>query len=298
MNEYQKRFRSDFFNAVFDLAKKTWLNITYAHLIYTGVFFVLGGIIAAVAIMEFSDLSVFAEMFNNPSPEDSLLLIQQLSDIFLTPEFLILFIILFLVVLILASWNYYFAFNTVDAEVKGNQFNFRQLLNYSFSYGVVKLIGITLLLNIIIYIMFAAAIMSIAFSGLLAFLLFLIVCVISLRFILVMPAYVLGNYDLNSSFAFSFYHITWARAIKLFGMGILIMMALIGVSLIISLVSGLLALIPIIGIVLQMAINTFFGAIMMALTVSAIVGLYYRYATDLPSTTTEDNDLIAELGED
>ncbi len=296
MNYFQQKFRTDFFNAVFELTKKTWLNITYAHLIYTGVFFVIGGAIAAVGIMLAPDLAIFADIFKNPSPEDSLLLLQQLSDIFLTPEFITLFIVVFIVVLILASWNYYFAFNTVDNEIKENSLKFSQLLRASFSYGIVKLIGVSLLLNIIIYIMFIAAIMSVAFSGLLAFLLFLVVCVITMRFLLVMPAYVIGNYDLNSSFAYSFYHITWARALKMFGIGILVMMALVGASLIISLISGLFALIPFIGVVIQMAIQTLFGAIMMALIVSTIVGLYYRYAPDLNSTA--DNDLIAELGED
>jgi hypothetical protein len=296
MSEYQKRFKNDFFSAIFDLTKKTWLKITYAHLIYTGVFFILGGLITAIALLGVPDLNIFADVFTNPSPEESLLLIEQLTDIFLTPEFILFFVIIFLVILVLASWNYYFAFNTIDQEVKGNSYNFGQLLRASFSYGVVKLIGISLLLNIIIYILFIAAIMSVAFSGLLAFLLFLIVCVITMRFILVMPAYVLGNYDLNSSFAFSFYHITWARAFKLFGIGILVMFALVGASLIIGLISGLFALIPFIGVVIQMAIQTLFGAIMMALTVSAVVGLYYRYAPDL--TNTNDTDLIAELGED
>lgn len=296
MNYFQQKFRTDFFTAIFELTKKTWLNITYAHLIYTGVIFVIGGVIAAVGIMMAPDLAVFSDLFKNPSPEDSILLLQQLSDIFLTPEFIILFIVMFIVVLILASWNYYFAFNTIDNEVKGISLKFAQLLRASFGYGIVKLIGISLLLNIIIYIMFIAAIMSVAFSGLLAFLLFLVVCVITVRFLLVMPAYVLGNYDLNSSFAFSFYHITWARSFKLFGIGILVTMALIGASLIVSLISGLFALIPFIGIVIQMAIQTLFGAIMMALTASALVGLYYRYAPDV--NNTNDNDLIAELGED
>jgi hypothetical protein len=297
MNYFQQKFRADFFTAIFELTKRTWLNITYAHLIYTLIFFVIGGAIAAVGIMLAPDLAVFADMFKNPSPEDSILLLQQLSDIFLTPEFITLFIVVFIVVLILASWNYYFAFNAVDNEVKNNSLKFSQLLRASLSYGVVKLIGISLLLNIIIYIMFIAAIMSVAFSGVLAFLLFLVVCVITMRFLLVMPAYVIGNYDLNSSFAYSFYHITWARAFKLFGIGFLVIMALVGASLIVSLLAGLFALIPFIGIVIQMAIQTLFGAIMMALTASTLVGLYYRYAPDLPNLT-DNNDLIAELGED
>ena len=139
--------------------------------------------------------------------------------------------------------------------------------------------------------MFVVAIASAAFSGVLAFLLFLVVCVVCMRFALVIPAFIVGNYDFSSSFKFSFYHIDWKRALKYFGIAFLSMLVLMGVSLIIGLISGLFSLIPFLGIIIQMAVNIFFSVIMMAIMTSAMVGLYYRYA-EAPNNNQENVDQI------
>jgi hypothetical protein len=297
MSEFPSIFKTDFFNGVFSLTKKTWLKLLYAYIMYYVAMMVLGGLFALVAIMGSMDLSFFAEMIGNPnpSPEDSLFFIQQFSDMVTTPEFLIPLVILFLILLVMGSWNYYFAFVATNSEVKGEQKTFGQLLRQSFNVEVFKLIGISLVLNIIIWIIFFIAIMSATLSGVLAFLLFLVACVVSMRFTLVLPAYVIGNYDFGSSFAFSFYHINWKRALKYFGIAILAMMIIMGVSLIIGLISGIFSLIPFLGLIVQTAINIVFGAIMMAVMVSAMVGLFYRYA-EVPGETksTENIDSSTE----
>jgi hypothetical protein len=290
MNNYINLFRSDFFSGVLAVTKKTWLKVLYAYLMYYFSMLILGGLFALVALTSSIDLSFFTKNLGNPNPsqQETLLFIQQFSDMIATPEFLVPMIILFVILLVMGSWNYYFAFVTTNSEIKGENKKFGQLLKQSFCAEVFKLIGISLLLNIIIWLLLVVAIMSVALSPLLAFLLFLVACVTCMRFALVIPAFVVGNYDFSSSFAFSFYHITWKRALKYFGISILAMMVIMGVSLIIGLVSGLFALIPFLGIIIQTVINIAFGAIMMAVITSIMVGLFYRY-TEIPKpeATTE-----------
>jgi hypothetical protein len=281
MNQYQKEFRDNFPNAIWVLAKHTFLKIAYSYLIYTGLFIVLGGTIAAIAFTGFVDMDYLMNLPRNPNPEETLDMLKGLTDIFMTPGFLIVFAVLFILVLILASWNYYFAFITVDTEVKEKEFSFSQLLRLSINYGVVKVIGISLLMNLIMLVLFFAAIMSASISGFLSFVLFIVASITIFRFILVLPAYIIGNKDLNQAFAFSFYHINWLRALKLFGFSILAMLLIFVVALMIGLFSAVLSFIPIIGQLINMLINAALGAAMMTLIVSTVVGLYYRYAEDL-----------------
>lgn len=287
MSTYINLFKTDFFNGVFSLSKKTWLKLLFAYLMYYFSMLILGGIFALIAVMGSVDLSFFSELIGNPnpSPEESLFFIEQFSTMVMAPEFLIPMIILFLILLVMGSWNYYFAFISTDSEVKGENKSFGELLKESFSVNVFKLIGVSLLLNLIVWLMFVIAISSIALSGILAFLLFIVVCVVCMRFALVIPAFIVGNYDFSSSFQFSFYHIDWKRAFKYFGISILAMMVIMGVSLIIGLLSGVFSLIPFLGIIIQMVINIAFSVVMMAIMTSAMVGLYYRYAEQ---TTNND----------
>ena len=272
-------FKTDFFNGVFGLVKKTWLRLLYAYLMYYGATIILGGIFVAIAFVSSIDLSFFAELMDNPnpSPEQSLFFIQEFSEIIMVPEFLIPLTILFLILLVLGSWNYYFAFTASNNEVKGDKKTFAETLKQSFSIEVFKLIGISLLLNIIFGVLFFAVIASIQFSGILALLLFLFMWVLIMRFSLVIPAFVVGNYSFSSSFQFSFYHVNWLRALKYFGIAVLFFMILLGVSMIISLLSMAFSFIPFLGIIIQQAINILFGVFMMAIMTAGMVGLFYRY---------------------
>ena len=290
MNNYINLFKSDFFSGVLAVTKKTWLKVLYAYLMYYFSMLILGGLFALIALTSSVDLSFFTENIGNPNPsqQETLLFIQQFSDMIATPEFLVPMAILFVILLVMGSWNYYFAFVTTNSEVKAENKTFGQLLKQSFSVEIFKLIGITLLLNIIVWILFVVAIMSVALSPLLAFLLFILACITCMRFVLVIPAFVVGNYDFSSSFSFSFYHITWKRALKYFGISILAMLLLMGVSLIIGLVSGIFALIPFLGVIVQTVVNIAFGAIMMAVMTSILVGLFYRYTEALKSTETTE----------
>lgn len=278
MDNYINLFKTDFFSGVFAVTKKTWLKITYAYSIYYMSALLIGGIFAVIALLGVVDDDFFSAILNDPTPEHTLLLLQQIGDLILTPKFVISFIIIFILLMMMASWNYYFSFIAVNSEINKENYSFRQLLKLSFNIEVLKLVGITLLLNIFVTLIFAVAIIGISMNIFLGILLFLAAFVLIMRFALVIPAFIVGNYDFNSSFAFSFHHINWSRAIKFFGISILAMLVLMGVSLLIGLFSTVLSLIPFIGPLINIGINIVFGAIMMSIMVSGATGLYYRYS--------------------
>ena len=279
-NNYINLFRTDFFSGVFAVAKKTWLKITYAYSIYYMSALLIGSLFAVVALLGVVDDDFFGDILGDPTPEHSLLLLQQISDVIVTPKFIISFIIIFIVLMIIASWNYYFSFITTDSEIKDEKKSFGELLKLSFNVEVLKLVGITLLLNIIVTLIFLVAVLGISMNIFLGLILFLAAFVLIMRFALVIPAFIVGNYDFNSAFAFSFHHINWSRAFKYFGISILAMIVLMGVSLLIGLISTIFSLIPFIGPLINIGINIVFGAITMSIMVSGATGLFYRYYED------------------
>ncbi|MCB0400648.1 MAG: hypothetical protein KDD41_01050 [Flavobacteriales bacterium] len=285
---YYELFKTDFFTGLSNLTKKIWKKVLLAYAIYYVSSMVLAGIFALIAFMGVVDLNMFSDMVGSSSPEDSLLMIEYITEMLMTPEFLVSLIILMIIIIILASWNYLFAFLACDSEVKDERYNFTQLFKLSFSVQVFKFAGVMFLLNIIIATLFVIAAFSASFSIWLAVLLFLMVCVLSTRFLLVIPAYVIGNYDFGSSFAFSFYHINWPRAFKIFGIMFLGMLVIFGVSFLIGLISMAFSFIPLLGSFIQMGINVLLSATMMAVSVGALVGLYYRYADGSTTIPTEE----------
>lgn len=278
MDNYIDLFKTDFFSGVFAVAKKTWLKITYAYSIYYMSALLIGGIFAAIALLGVMDADFFNDILQNPSPEHTLLVFQQLGDIIFTPVFIISFIIIFIVLMMMASWNYYFSFITVNSEIKKEVYSFGELLKLSLNLEVFKLVGITLLLNIIVTLILLVVALGISMNIFLGLILFLAAFILIMRFALVIPAFIVGNYDFNSAFAFSFYHINWSRAFKFLGISVLIMLVLMGVSLLIALVSTVFSLIPFVGPLINIGLNIVFGAIMMSLISSGLTGLFYRYS--------------------
>ncbi len=104
-----------------------------------------------------------------------------------------------------------------------------------------------------------------------------------LRFIIAIPSLVHGNLGISEALSFSFQKITFVRALKLTLAGILFSAAIIAASLVISLLSFILLLIPILGFIIYYAIQLSFSGCTNAFTFGAMSGLYYRY-TDIKTS--------------
>lgn len=294
MNTGIQQFKEDFFTGLLNLTKKTGIKMLYAYLIYYGAAMIIGVLFMLIAFLGSMDMTYFTDaLMNGASEEASLIMAEQIIEMLNTPEFVVSFAVLILIMMILAAWQYYIAFLVSNDGVKEGGKSFKELLGASFSAGWFKLLGVMLVVNILITAMFVGALFSATLSGILAFLLFIVVMIFSMRLILVLPAYVIGNYDFGSSFAYSFYHIGWTRALKILGILIVAMILMFIAALVIAGISFVFSLIPFIGVIIQMAINIIFNGIMLAITVNALTGLFYRYV-DLGENKTTASDAQVE----
>lgn len=292
MNYFQEGFKKEIFNYVFKLTGKTWVKITFSQLILTLVMLVFGVIVGLTAYASGPLAGLFEnpQTFNNPEEIQNLLSSSAFTEMF-TAGFIIIMLIFIFIILFVGSWLYNFAFITADMNVKGKNADFMTILRLSFNGGILKIIGSSILLYLISAIAYAIAFYTASFSSILCFFLVLFVSVFIYKFTLVLPAYVIGGKSLSESFSYSYKHITWLRALKLFGASILAIIILFLIAMIIGLIAMLFAMIPFLGPLIQLAINTVFGGIMMALFVSVMVGLYYRYADNI-NLEEEDNDQL------
>lgn len=294
MNIYQQGFREDILNAIFKLSTKTWLKITGAYAIQYFVGLVIALVIILPMFASVISLDDIAEFQSNPQVifDFSEKIEQLVTD---SPSIILGIIAFVIVILIVYSWAINFQLKISDSQVKKDKADFGEIFRGSFNNEVLKTWFAILLIYLIVIVLFAIAGYAGSISGFLAFLLFLVVMVISTRFFLVIPALIIGKLTLSEAFAWSLQKITWVRALKLFLAGLLATVILLVIAVIIGLISMIFAIIPFLGMLVQWGINIFFGGFMAALFTAAMIGLYYRYAEDIPDNpegNLEMDDLL------
>lgn len=290
MNTYQQGFKSDLLNTVFSLAGKLWLKITGAYAIQSIVIL----IIMAAGLLSLGFYDDFAAIGKMTNPQEILNYYQNIIEsLVITPKFYIGMFVFVIIGGIIGSWFYNFAFMLTKAQIKEEQSSFSSLLQLSFSKDVFKLFGAALLIYLIFTVGAIIAAVSTVVSGFMTFILFLVLIVFMNKFFLVIPAIALEKKTLSESFTYSFKHMTWGRAFKLFGVMILTGIILGIVYLIILLVAKLFGFIPVLGKIIEFAIQLGMGGFISALIVAALSALYYRYSDDIEqSEEINVNDLL------
>jgi hypothetical protein len=290
MNTYQQGFKSDLLNTVFSLAGKLWLKVTGAYAIQSVVLL----IIMATGLLSLGFYDDFAAIGKMTNPQEILDYYQNIIEgLVIMPKFYIGLFVFVIIGGIIGSWFYNFAFMLTKVQIKEEQSSFSNLLQLSFSKDVFRILGAALLLYLFFVVGAIIAAATSGISGLIAFALFLVLIVFMNRFFLVIPAIALEKKTLSESFAYSFKHMTWGRALKLFGIMILTGIILGIVYLIILLVAKLFGFIPVLGKIIEFAIQLGMGGFISALMVAALSALYYRYSDDLEqSEEINVNDLL------
>lgn len=281
MNIYQQGFREDILNTIFKLGTKTWLKITGAYAIqYVATMLVALAMIIPMFASFFS-IDELAGLQNNPQ---AILDFSEKIETAITssPSIIPGLIAFMIIVMFFYSWGMNIQLNIADTQIKKAKVDFGDTLKKSFNTDVLRILLAIALIYLLSVAMYAIAAFAVSLSGFLAFLLFLLVTVIALRFFLVVPALIIGRQTLSEAFAWSLQKINWVRSIKLLGIGFLAVIILAVIGLIIGLVSMIFVLIPFLGVVVQWGINIFFGGFTAALMTATMIGLYYRYANDIP----------------
>jgi len=90
-----------------------------------------------------------------------------------------------------------------------------------------------------------------------------------------------NNHSIGEAFALAKDNLTAARAAKVLGIGILVLIVMAIIGFIIGLLSGLISVIPGVGPVLGQIVGAMIGAIFSAFLLSGGAGLYYRYTDSI-----------------
>lgn len=293
MNIYQQGFKNDLLNTIFKLGGKLWLKVTGAYIIQYIIILIIG-VIALISLGVFNNLISLGSMSN---PQDILGFYQNLFDSFsITPKVVALLFLLTMIGGILISWFYNFTFLLTDVQIKSDKSDFGQIFQESLNKDVFRILGVVFLLYLFTFAALALVVASATVSGWITVLLIIAFFVFMNKFFLVLPAFITGKMSLTNAFTYSFMHMTIRRCFKLFGIMILVFLLFLVVGSIVALISGAISLIPIIGPVFQLIVQIVLGGFIAALSVAALIGLYYRYAPEIDSDENIDVDnlLVSE----
>jgi|GEM_PF-6646426 len=294
MRDYQELFKAEFLSGVFRLVKSTWWKYVIIYLIQ-----VIVSIIAFIPlILSVFNFDSFKELIKDPEGYGELI-----RD---NPELMFSFLgadgdftgiilggsIFFIIMLLFGSWttNVYFKLN--QAIIVGGNAELGTVMGKGFDKKFGQLIGLSLVL-FVVYLLSIAISIGIGYFAhwSLGVLVFLVLIIFMLRFILAAPALVHGELSISDSISFSMQKIDFSRSLKLALAGILFVAAVLIASLIISLISFILLLIPILGFIIYYAIQMSFTGCTNAFIFGAMSGLYYRYTEN----THSELDISAHL---
>lgn len=288
MNIYQEGFRTDISASIFKLTGKTWLKITGIYAITS-----IAGYILMFLLGMLFFRNIFFSFFNanTSNPAEITGIIQSLFAS-LNIMFFVGIALLSLFLLLSMSWVNNFALMLSDSVIKDDNSNFENVFKNSFNKKVFALFGTTLLIYLIFAVGGLLAALTAMIHPAIMILALLIYFILSFKMFLIIPAMVLGNKTVVESFVFSFKHITFIRALKLFGISILVFIVFFLIALVSTLITSVFKEIIVLNMVVSTIINIFLGGIFMALLISSGTGMYFRYAEDIEK---DDDFSIDEL---
>lgn len=281
MNSIQSNLKSEPFGTVFQMAAKSFKNITIANVLYTIVVMVL--ILPVFFVVFGMEPQRFLELMEISDPIQRQMVAQELfADQFsgIDPSSFLILGLVCIVILVIASWFGNLCFISVGATVRNRKLSFGELFQKSFNMNVIWL----LLASFVLLIIYSIGIGLL--SGLSAFLdnsvLIILIggfalMVFLMRFIIVFPAIVNGNMSVGGAMKHSLAKISFLRALKYLGVSILVAIALVVVMALLGMVQAALMLIPVIGFVLYLIVSLGIGGFMNSWMVSILTGIYYRH---------------------
>lgn len=294
MNLYQNGFKTDFLNTTFNLNHKIWLKITSAYAIQT-----IGTMVIMILFLMAGGIyKQFQSLDKLQNPAEILDLYRNFGESLISSPLMIAFLVIIgVTVVLIASWLYNFSILLTDKQIKFDEVTFVEIFSKSFNNDVIRIFGAGLAIYLILVAGAFLAVLLASISGFLTFILFMGLFIFMIRFILVMPVMIIEQKSFSESVSFSFQKITWIRSLKIFGILILIFIILMIAAVVLAFVVGIFSLIPVLGSIIQIAFQIAFGGYIMALTISAMLGMYYRYIDDVEDNNNEidiNNLLVSE----
>ncbi len=289
MNIYQQGFKEDILTTIFKLTGRTWLKITGVYSIQAIISRILLLIVISTVVIGELDYTEFAASMNDPQ-----VMLEFYQEFFDTikgsPAVLTSILVLGLIFCFIVSWSTNIKLLFTDSEIRKGQIPYNELFRKSFSTDVFRIFGAFVLLYLIIAGLFVLVGAVAEISGFLSFVFILGIFVFMFRFILVIPAMIIGKLSIKEAFLWSMNNITWLRGGKILGIGFLAFLILVVVFFIIGIISAAFAFIPVIGPIILLAVNILSLGVLNALTVSTTMGLYFRYSDEIEDDRDIDLD--------
>ncbi len=279
---YFDGFKTKFLSTAFHLTKKTWLNNMLAMLIFIAGFipvYIIMFIVMMYSAFDMIELNTFAETHSQSG--------NFITDVFINNPFfnrnnVIMMLIIYTVIFLLTSWLINLSMLFTKKSIKGEIYSFGNCFKESFNKTIFKILALQFI-TIITYIALGAIAFSIGyFTDCVAagVILFVILIGLLFKYILVIPALVIGDMRFAEALKFSFTRISTLKCFKYYGISILCYIMLIIALIILMLAMFPIMLIPILGVLIVLALQIGMYISIHSFGISVLSGLFIRNLTN------------------
>lgn len=307
MNDYLLKFRDQVFDGAFSLFKRT----LGPNLVITIIFSILNLLVILPLMLIGLGISLGDIKSMKLKTEDLQGKVDSMDDIIdiFRPFFdhvnIPVVLLAVLVAALIYSWMQYAYLKLNDNEVRTGNRNFANAIMRSFSAGILKLLGLVILMYLItvaifgIFFLLISLLMSVSsvMGILVGFIGFFVVLIFVIRFVLAIPALIHGNLSIGQSLSYSLKYMTWKRAALLMLMGIVFIIVAVIVSaifaFILSSTIGSKSLDNPVFFGVQSLVESIAEALTGAFVYASLTALYFRYSSD-EGQTDESEHLIIE----
>lgn len=292
MNHYQQQFRSQTFSSIFTMVGKTFKELMVGGGLY--VLFTVVSLLPIIGVLATIDWSPFMQMSTMEDPEMmGQLMMQTMTDImanFGSIE-LLLFCLSMILIMISGAWYTTYTMLAVEVKVKGHKWPVSQLIQHSFSTSVLWVFLFQVfIIFMYFFVMGLGALTGNAIHPSLILLLLLGFVLIIMKFIQSQPAIVHRELGVGQAISYSNAKVSVGQAFKYVGIAVLAVIGSFVAIMMIFIVGAMLAMVPVIGPVLYLALNFIVNFIFLAMINITQSVLYYKYSEDLEQGASMDLD--------
>lgn len=285
MNPVQARLKSEPFAAVFEIAGKTFKQISIAYLLYSIAILIM--IVPLFVLILDVDMESLIRLMEVSDPLQRSAMAEEIFSGFgqsIGVEQVIGLGVIAVFMILAASWFYNFCFISVEGYIRGRQSSLVEFFRMSFNMNIIWLTAAAVFLLILMILISIGIGILAAAAGSLGFIVGVLGSIIAMallmRFIILLPAIVHGNMSVGEALGHSWKVIGFVRALKYFGISLVVMIALFVLLFVMGMVQAGLMAIPVIGFVLYILFSLVWGGFMSAWFTAIQSGIYFRHIAD------------------
>jgi hypothetical protein len=237
-----------------------------------------------IGLLTSLDFGALASMQNSTDPEEVMAIMEEVMASFVAGfgvKEIVLFSLVVLLSMVILAWFTVFVMVAFEAKIKGNRWAISQVLQASFNQSVLWIFLFQLVMTVLYLVMMGAVAFSAVASGFLSFFVFILVAVLLTRLILSQAAIVHGHMSVAEAMAYSFSKVGFGKAFKYLGLGILASIGLFFAFIIVYMIAALFVLIPVLGVLINLAVNFIAQYLMLGLFIVLQSVLYFKGAEDI-----------------